>query len=132
MSQENVEAVRRVFEAFNSGDPFSPVIDAMSPDVVITQNNIPAARTYSGPQGAIQALFDWTEDFDEFVTTGENYIDSDDKVIVRVHQKALGAGSGVPVEGEFWFVFTFGRGKIVRLDMFNEETEALEAAGLSE
>jgi ketosteroid isomerase-like protein len=132
MSQENVEVVRRMFDAFNSGDPFSPVLEAVSPDIVTTQNNIPGARTYSGPEGVFQALFDWTEDFDEFVMTADEFIDTGDKVIVRVHQDALGTGSGVPVEGDFWFVYTFGGGKIVRLDMFNAETEAREWAGLSE
>lgn len=124
MSEENIEAVRRFFDAFNSPDPFSPVLDAMSANVVITQNNVPGARTYSGREGALQALFDWTEDFDEFVMTGEEFIDADDKVIVRVHQKALGTGSGVPVERDFWFVYTLGGGRIARLDMFNEATEA--------
>ena len=132
MSQENIEVVRRFFDAFNSSDPFSPVLDAMSPTVVITQNNVPGARTYSGREGALQALFDWTEDFDEFVMSGEEFIASDDKVMVRVHQKALGAGSGVPVERDFWFVYTLGGGRVARLDMFSAETEAREWAGMSE
>jgi hypothetical protein len=32
----------------------------------------------------------------------------------------------------FWFVHTVSKGKFVRVDMFVDEREALEAAGLSE
>jgi ketosteroid isomerase-like protein len=47
-----------------------------------------------------------------------------------VRQRAIGAQSGTPIEGEFWFVHTVRDGKAVRLDMFVDKGQALQAAGL--
>ena len=133
MSEENVEVVRRLWEAYGKGD-IPSFLATLSPDVITHQTPpIPDARTYHGHDGMLQALSDYTEAFDEFVMTAKEFADAGNgKVMVRVHQKALGAESGVPVEGEFWFVFMVDEEKITRLDMFNFRDQALEAAGLSE
>ena len=131
MSEENVEIVRRSVGAYERGD-FPALLAMFSSDVVTRQTPpIPDARTYQGREGVMQALSDYTEAFDDFVMTGEELIDAGTKVVVRVHQDARGAESGVPVAGDFWFVYTVGEGKIEQLEMFNYETQALEAAGLS-
>jgi hypothetical protein len=56
--------------------------------------------------------------FDQFKLTGEEFIDAnEDQVIVRIHQSAVGAQSGVPIEADFWHVHTMREGKGTRLDM---------------
>jgi len=130
MSQENVEIVRRTYAAFERGD-ISAVLDDADPGLV-TYRADPEAATWHGPEGFLQALADWTEGFDQFSASAEEFIDAGDSVIVRVHQRARGHGSGVPVEADFWFVHTLSDGKITRLDMFASKGPALEAAGLSE
>jgi ketosteroid isomerase-like protein len=62
----------------------------------------------------------------------EEFIDAGDQVVVRNQQTARGDSSGVPIEMDFWFVHTVRQGKIVRVDMFVNEREALKAAGLLE
>jgi ketosteroid isomerase-like protein len=62
----------------------------------------------------------------------EEFIDAGDQVVVRNHQAARGEASGVPIETNFWFVHTVSQGKTVQVDMFANEREALEAAGLRE
>ena len=64
--------------------------------------------------------------------TGEEFIDAGDKVVVRSLHKSRGAESGIPVETDIWYVWTAHAGKAVRVDIFNDRREALEAAGLSE
>ena len=54
------------------------------------------------------------------------------QVIVRIHQTATGTQSGAPIEGDFWFLYTFRDRKVVRLEMYIREAQALEAAGLRE
>jgi ketosteroid isomerase-like protein len=130
MSQENVEIVRGTYAAFERGD-ISAVLDPADPDLV-TYRADPEAATWHGPEGFLQAMADWTEGFDQFSASAEEFIDAGDKVIVRVHQRARGQSSGVPVEADFWFVHTLSEGKITRLDMFASKAPALEAAGLSE
>ena len=132
MSWENVEIVRHAFAAYERRD-FPALLAAFSSSVVTRQTPpIPDARTYHGREGVMQALSDYTEPFDDFVMTGEEFIDVGNKVVVRVHQDARGAESGVPVSGEFWFVYSVGEGKIEQLEMFSHEAQALEAVGLSE
>jgi ketosteroid isomerase-like protein len=132
MSQENVDFIRRAWEAYESGD-FSAAWAPFSPDLVTyIAPPLPVAGTYHGPEGLLQSLLDWAEGFDELVVTAEEFIDAGDQVVVRTRQKSRGAGSGVPVEADIYFVFTVSAGKTVRADVFNERSEALEAAGLAE
>jgi ketosteroid isomerase-like protein len=62
----------------------------------------------------------------------EEFIDAGDRVLVRVRQMARGEASGVPVEGEFWFVFEMSGMKVAKLSFYVRRGEAHEAAGLSE
>jgi ketosteroid isomerase-like protein len=131
MSEEDVAVVRRGWEAYESGD-LSAMLALFSDDVVVYQAPpLPDASTFHGREGVLQSLFDWAEGFAEFDQKGEEFIDAGGgQVIVRVHQTARGAESGVAVEGEFWFVFAVGGGKFVRLDMYNDRDQAFEATSL--
>ncbi len=57
------------------------------------------------------------------------------KVLVRQHTKARGAGSGIELDLENWAVWTLnddGLATRVESYLLHQEAEALEAAGLSE
>jgi ketosteroid isomerase-like protein len=75
MSQENVEIVRRGYAAFERGD-VSVALDNASD--LVTYRADPDGRTWNGPEGFLQALADWTEGFDEFSATAEEFIDAGD------------------------------------------------------
>jgi ketosteroid isomerase-like protein len=129
MSRENVEIVRRGFEAYARGD-LAAMRGGMHPELV-TYRADPDGATYHGPDGLLQAIAEWVEDFDEFTATPAELIDTGgDQVVARVHQEAIGAQSGAPIEGDFWFVYTLRDGSVVRLDMFANRAQAFEAAGL--
>jgi ketosteroid isomerase-like protein len=131
MSRENVEIVRRGYEAYARGDVAAMLAD-LDPEMT-TYREEPDGATFHGPDGFLQAIAEWVEDFDEFVATAEELIDANDhQVIVRVHQTATGAQSGATIEGDFWFVHTLSDSKVTRLDMLTTKEKALEAAGLSE
>jgi ketosteroid isomerase-like protein len=131
MSQENVEIVRRSYEAYERGD-LEEVRKAVDPEIVICRWELDAA-TYHGWEGLLAAIAEWVEGFDEFTLTGEEFIDANqDQVIVRIHQRAVGAQSGVPIEADFWHLHTMRSRKATRLDMFPTEAQALEAVGLRE
>ena len=53
----------------------------------------------------------------------------DHHVIAEVHQTAVGAGSGVPVEMTIFYLFEFRDGQVVRFHLYADRDEALEAAG---
>jgi ketosteroid isomerase-like protein len=133
MSEENINLVRRGWGAWEGGD-LPAALELFSPDLVTyVASPIPVAGTYQGPEGMLQLTLDWAESFDELVVTAEEFIDAPpEKVVVRTLHKSHGAGSGVPVEADVWYVFTVGDGKAERIDIFNEKGEAFEAAGLPE
>src|SRR4051794_14827171 len=86
---------------------------------MVTYREEPDGATFKGPDGFLQAIAEWVEDFDEFVATAEELIDANEcQVVVRVHQTATGSQSGAPIEGDFWFVHTLSDSKVTRLDMF--------------
>ena len=59
-------------------------------------------------------------------------IDAGDRVVALVHEYRRGKGSGVMVEEDIALVYEFREDKIVRIEPYMSQAEALEAAGLSE
>jgi ketosteroid isomerase-like protein len=70
MSQENVEIVRRVFDAFQEGLKRGDFgagfdLDAIAPDVEWIPAPLPGvAEVYRGREGFIEFMNNWTEDFE--------------------------------------------------------------------
>jgi ketosteroid isomerase-like protein len=129
MSQENVELVRQAFEQFlRTGEQLWEVLD---PEVEVYDHDIPDAGSYRGHEGYLRWLEDWGEAWDDFSIEGERWIDAGDKVVFIFQLTARGRGSGVVVKRRDAMVWTARGHKMVRVDYYNNEAEALEAAGLS-
>jgi hypothetical protein len=62
------------------------------------------------------------------------FVDRGQTVVVLIHKQRLhGRGSGVEVDAlPYALAFVFRNGKVVRWVFYATQTEALEAAGLSE
>ena len=133
MSKENIEILRRADEAFQRGDLKAALAD-MDEDITASRvAPLPDIKTYEGHEGMRQMLLDWVEGFDDFAMSAQEYIGVNDRqVLVRFRQRAQGTQSGVPIEADFWFLYTFRNRKAVRMDVYHSKHQALEAAGLSE
>jgi ketosteroid isomerase-like protein len=60
-------------------------------------------------------------------------VDAGDSVIVRVRQGGRGKGSGATVEmPAYWAVYRLRRGQAMRVEIYRDRAEALEAVGLRE
>ena len=70
--------------------------------------------------------------WNEYEVTHEEFVDAGDRVVVTLHLRARGRGSGVEIDARFFDVYTIRDGEIVRMDEFTERSAALEAAGLRE
>ena len=136
MSQENVEIVRRVYADFG----LSPRrVEAAARAGLIASD---AAFDYSAlyPDGPVFRGVEAWGDYADSLPWGrslklvpERFFDiDDDRVLVFVHASAEGEGSGAPVEGRSATEFTVHDGAIVRVKLYKDRTEALEAAGLRE
>jgi ketosteroid isomerase-like protein len=121
MSQANVEIVRR----FLSVD-----VDAAMPyaDSGIVWNPIEELPT-QGHEAVRASLAHWKAEWDDYKVMPEEFVDMGDSVLVTVHLRGRGRGSGVEIDARFYDVYTLRDGKIVRMDQFTERSEALEAVG---
>ena len=130
MSEENVEKLRRTYEAFNRGD-FDAAIEITRPDFEFVR--VGGQRSVKGA-AAFRA---WMEP-DAFVDLRIEPLEFRDhgrKVLVHARSRARGAGSGIELDLMNWAVWTFDDdGLAMRVEGFldHEEDKALEAADLSE
>jgi ketosteroid isomerase-like protein len=131
MSQENVEIVKAAHERFSrTGQPIWERIDA---ETEVFDHDIPDAKNpYRGVDGITEWLSDFGEAWDGYAMEVERLIDAGDRVVSLFRIRAVGAGSGVAVERGDAMVWTFRDGKLARLDYYNDQAQALEAAGLRE
>jgi ketosteroid isomerase-like protein len=129
MSQENVEVVRELWDAYSRGD-FDRVIALTDPYVVLV--TLEEGALY-GPNAVRANYARWMEAWEEEPeTTVEEVIGSGDHVLVIACFQGRGRGSGVRVEQRLYEVYTLRNGRILRVDEFSDRANALEAAGLRE
>ena len=133
MSQENVEIVRRINEAFNHGD-IESVLSFCAEDIEVEDlmNAPDVPRVVHGIQGVRQVLIAWIEGFDEFRGEIFEYID-DGNHVVCVTDYDSKSREGLALHQRAVNVFEIRDGKLVKGTFGYENREqALEAAGLSE
>jgi ketosteroid isomerase-like protein len=132
MSRENVEIVRRGFEAFARGGP-EALAEFWDPEVEVgVPPDLPQAGTYRGREGVLAWMSDWSEAWDQIEYTPEEIVGSGDTVVVTVLYDGVGKGSGLRIDGRFWYLIRLRDGKIIYLHLYGDRSEALEAAGLRE
>jgi ketosteroid isomerase-like protein len=139
MSEENVEVVRRVIEAFNAAwERGTPTAFDWAVHIAPDAEWIPAPElvgpaVYRGVDGWIKFMRTWTEDFEDWSSRIERLIDAgENRVVALTHQSGTGKGSGVPVDLHHGSVFELEDGRITRMRIYGDAREALEAAGLEE
>jgi ketosteroid isomerase-like protein len=129
MSQENVETVRRVYDALNHGD-WDAVFRDTHPDFeVMTQRPAVTQRRREGVQGFLE---DYIAAFDSMVLQPDEFIENGDQVVALVTRRARprgGSGEIVVRNGHLW---TLRDGTILSMKTFPDPEKAIEAAGLSE
>jgi ketosteroid isomerase-like protein len=130
MSEENVEIMRRAVAAFNTGDTdralsmCDPEIEFRSPFEQETYRGLDGMVRWRETMGA--ALEDFHVEDLQFLDAGG------DRVVVLYRSVGRGAGSGVPVSQEVGALWQLRNSKLLKGEVFLDQREALEAAGLSE
>jgi ketosteroid isomerase-like protein len=133
MSRENVEFLRRGYEALHRGD--TEAFEAMSRerlDPEFTFHSHWAGRVFEGMAGTREWMSDIRETWDDYDQELEEIVDLGDDVLVVGRASARGAGSGVPVMQEFAVVWTFEGERAVRARSFGSRAEALRAVEIGE
>jgi len=134
MSQENVEVVRASWEAWSRGD-MEALFEFYDPAVEwdMTHSNVPDMGVFHGHDGVREFFREWRAFFAEYYAEPEEFIDADESVVVRVRQGGRGRASTVGVEMPgYWQLYRLRGGRAVRVEIYRDEADALEAAGLPE
>ena len=131
MPQENVEAVKAAFEAWNAGD-MDAFRKLLAPDVTLRNpEGWPEPGPFVGREAVMRQWEQLRETFDaDALELISDFIDAADRVAVRVNWR--GAGRGPESNMEMTDVFTVRKGRISIIECFWDHAEALETVGLSE
>jgi ketosteroid isomerase-like protein len=132
MSQENVEALGRVIDAWNRGDRDEWLAGFAREAEVHTSGRFVDQGVYRGRSGLERYWAELHEDIEELSVSVSDMRAIGDRVSWAVTGRGRGKRSGVPIEGPLWFVTTFRDGLAVRVESYLDPNDALEAAGLSE
>jgi hypothetical protein len=127
--ESNLDVLRRFVEAFNRRD-----VDSIAADLdprwscgsgprrqarrATAAPTVSAAHWRSGSRPGMQIEINDTREVD-------------DRMLVTLHQRAKGRGSEIEIEIESHNVYTFDDGKVIRMELFINRDDALEAAGLT-
>jgi ketosteroid isomerase-like protein len=135
MTQENVEAFKRVVEAANRRDT-EAALEELDPEVewhpalqVLLGGQ---ATVYRGHRGVREVLREaeeaWAETHYEF----SEIQDLGNRIVAIGRFRARGKGSAAEVETPLGYVVQFKNGKAIRMWSYLDPADALEAAGLRE
>ena len=130
MSQENVELVRRLYEA-QGGPELDAVTEAVcDPDIEWQASE--GIGMLNGRTAVLRAFEDFSEAFEDWRVVAEELIDAGDEVVGVTHGHGSGKASGALVDAHYAIVFTVHANMIVRAREYATRAEALKAVGLSE
>lgn len=127
MSQENMDVVRRSFDAFNARD-VDALVGVATPDCEWLPFRAQLeGMVYRGHEGVRQFVTDMDDDWEAFQINPVEFHDRGERVAVLGQVRALGAGSSVNVDSIAGFVFELRRSQIHQLTSYSDPHAALEA-----
>jgi ketosteroid isomerase-like protein len=128
MSPEDLETVRRAYDAFARGD-LQTLKTVLAPDIEWrTTPDVPFLGNYSGLDEFLRAMNEWTGAFENVTTEIEEMIDAGDNVIVGHRMRGRGRDSGADVDLAIFQVVAVRDGQLTRMHDYATREEALEAA----
>jgi uncharacterized protein len=128
VSPEDLETVRRAYDAFARGD-LETLTTFLAPYIEWrTTPEVPFMGNYSGLDEFLRGMDEWTSAFEDVTTEVEEMIDAGDNVIVHHRMRGKGRDSGVEVDLAIFQVVAVRDGQLVRMHDFSTRDDALEAA----
>jgi len=138
MSQENVELVRDLLEAFQRRD-HERAFDFYDPDIEWDATRVAElipdlAGVYHGHEGVRTYWREWLSAWKDLQFEVEDLRDGGEEVVALIrNQRQWGRHSGIATDiPSYGIVFTIRDGVVVRWRTYPDHESALEAAGLSE
>ena len=147
MSQRNVEIVRNAFEVIygstsqpratgaSIGQDRGRAAELIDPNVEMhgTVGGLEEGRVAHGLPEILNSFeASDLEAWEERRLEPQRFLHIDDLVVVFMHEYRRGRGSGIEVETDTAVVFTVREGRVILIQPYMDQADALEAAGLSE
>jgi len=123
MSQENVQIVRGLYEAFGRGD-VPTVLGQMDQSIEWNEaeNFIYADRNpYVGPQAVLEGVFmRLGADWEGFTVTPEEWLDAGDRIVVLGTYSGMHKATGGQVRAQFAHIWSVREGRVVRFQQYTD------------
>jgi ketosteroid isomerase-like protein len=130
MSQANLEMARRCFEAWHRGD-LDAAFEDVAPDFELDMSRSIGMDRGIYNLSQARRLGDEFWEVWERIHVGAEYVDAGEHVVIKFANRVRGPG-GIEVWARGTWLGTIRDGSIVRICLYQDAREALEAAGLSE
>ena len=133
MSQERIQRLRTDLEEFSRTGEIK--VDGLAPDFEMRQaaSIIDTAGVFHGAEGLRGALSELQRSFEELSFEGERFFEAPGgEIVAFIRVRGRGIGSGVEIDNQIAWVWTFRGGEAIRLVVYEEPGDALEAVGLRE
>jgi ketosteroid isomerase-like protein len=123
---EDVERLRVAYQAFNEGG-VEAFLERLAPQVQVRdrESSPDRAATVYGKEGIKQLFDSYMEAFDALSLEPQEFIDCGDQILVSLHQKVRGKGSGAEVVGNIAHVWTVRGEAPFRLRIFGDKESAI-------
>jgi len=126
--REDVESLRDAYQAFNERG-VEAILERLAPEFQVRDRESSPDRdtTRYGKEGIKQLFDSYMEAFDALRLEPQEFIDAGDQIVVCLHQRVRGKGSGAEVVGHIAHVWKMREGAPFRLTIFRDKDSALEA-----
>jgi ketosteroid isomerase-like protein len=148
MSNQNVELAKTIYSAVNAPDlvaafsdekflgalasTLEPLTDPEFKFVLGEPEFTGLGGVYEGHKGFVKAQQEWLSVWENYSNEPEEFIEVDEQVLVLAREGGRTKTGGVEVEILSATVWSFRRGKVLRVEAYQDGAKALKAVGLSE
>jgi ketosteroid isomerase-like protein len=126
--QKDVVTLRAAYQAFNEGG-VEAFLERLAPEFQLRDRDSSPDReeTRYGKEGIKELFASYMEAFDALSLEPQEFIDAGDQIVVSLHQRVRGKGSGAEVVGHIAHCWTMRGEKPFRLRIFGDKESALRA-----
>jgi ketosteroid isomerase-like protein len=131
-TSELIDRLRIGLDTFNrTGE--APIEGFLAPEFELHQASsiVDTAGVFHGPNAFRESLGELSESFDQLTFEAERFLEAPGgEIVILVHTRGRGRISGMELDNHIAWVWTFRDEKAVRLVVYEEPGDALEAVGL--
>jgi ketosteroid isomerase-like protein len=129
MSEENVALLRTMY----GRRTLAEFAASLHPEAELHQEpSIPDGADYYGRDDFVRGTALWLEEWEVFNYEPEDLVDLGEQALARIRLSGRAKASGVELDQVAFHVWTFRDGKPWRCEVYFDEAQALQAAGLRE